>query len=249
MSMKKHLEGDEDAFGRALKDRLAGEGGIEIIERSDGYIAVSSMDLDDYFAPIADWPAHHQWASHRCTGRVLDIGCGAGRFALHLQRQGNDVVAVDISLGAVEVCRERGVRDVRQLAVTDLGRELGRFDTLLLMGNNFGVLANRLRARRLLRRFRRLTAKGGRIIAEVLDPYRTREPLHFAYQEANRRRGRMPGQVRMRVRYKTYRTPWFDYLFVSQDELRALIEGTGWVLEEVHESGGPTYIAVLARSP
>jgi SAM-dependent methyltransferase len=246
--MKKHLEGDDDAFGRALIDRLAGEGGIEIIERSDGYIAVSSMDLDDYFAPFADWPEHHQWAAHQCTGRVLDIGCGAGRFALHLQRQGNDVVAVDISLGAVEVCRERGVRDVRQLGVTDLRRDLGRFDTLLLMGNNFGVLANRARARKLLRRFRHLATKGGRVVAEVLDPYRTREPLHFAYQEANRRRGRMPGQVRMRVRYKTYRTPWFDYLFVSQDELRALVEGTGWVLREVRESGGPTYCAVLEKA-
>jgi len=246
--MTKYFEGDEDAFGHALKDRLAGAGGIEIIERSDGYIAVASMDLDDYFAPAADWPAHQQWAAQQCTGRVLDIGAGAGRFALHLQRQGHDVVAIDASLGAVEVCRERGVRDVRQLAITDVKRDLGRFDTLLMMGNNFGLFASRNRARKLLRRFRRITTKTGRIVTEILDPYRTRDPLHFAYQEMNRRRGRMPGQIRLRVRYKIYRTPWYDYLFVSQEELRALIEGTGWFVGDVQESAGPSYVAVLEKA-
>lgn len=78
------------------------------------------------------------------------------------------------------------------------------------MGNNLGLLASRGRARWLLRRFHRLTTEGGRIVAESLDQFQTTDPIHRSYQRTNRRRGRMPGQIRLRVRYRTLVTPWFD---------------------------------------
>lgn len=65
--------------------------------------------------------------------------------------------------------------------------------------------------------------------------------------EENRRRGRMAGQVRIRVGYKGYRTRWFDLLLVSQDEMQEIIAGTGWHVTKRFESGGPTYITVLEK--
>ena len=38
----------------------------------------------------------------------------------------------------------------------------------------------------------------------------------------------MGGQVRIRIRYKDYATPWFDYLLVSKKELAEILDGTGW---------------------
>jgi hypothetical protein len=42
-------------------------------------------------------------------------------------------------------------------------------------------------------------------------------------------------------------TPWFDYLFVSRDEMRVILKGTGWRLSKTMSSGGPLYLAVIKR--
>jgi hypothetical protein len=157
-------------------------------------------------------------------------------------------VAIDNSPLAVAVCRERGVVDARVCSVTQLSRQaVGRFDTIVLYGNNFGLLANARRARWLLRRFRAMVQPGGLIIAETRDPYLTDNPLHLAYHARNRRRGRLGGQIRMRVRQGTARSPWFDYLMVSPAELDALVGGSGWQVGEIFREGTASqYIAVLA---
>jgi SAM-dependent methyltransferase len=247
MTSLARMKESQDAFGHALLDHLDGHETYEIIERDDGFIDVSASTAD-YFKPFADWSPLVQEASRRAVGRVLDIGCGAGRFAVQLQEQGHEVVAIDVSPLAIAVCKRRGVRDARVLSITGIPRSLGRFDTILMMGNNFGLFGSRLRARWLLRRFRRNTTPEARIIAQVLDPYQTTNPSHLAYHEANRRRGRMSGQIRMRVRYLQYATPWFDYLFVSLDEMRDLLTETGWQIAELIGSSGPLYVVSLEKS-
>ncbi len=242
------LEEGEDAFGRALMDQLDGaDDAFEIIERDDGFIAVSAC-AGRYFARPSEWGELGRAALRAVRGRVLDIGCGGGRFALHLQNQGHEVVAIDRSPLAIEVCRRRGVRDARVLSITQISWKLGVFDTVIMMGNNFGLFGSETRSRRLLARMGSLTTPEGRIVAEGLDPYQTTEPSHLAYHERNRQRGRMGGQIRMRVRYKTYRTPWFDWLFVSIEELERLIAGRGWCLAEVISEGGPGYVVVLEKN-
>ena len=79
------------------------------------------------------------------------------------------------------------------------------------------------------------------------DPYRTEDPSHLAYQAENRRRGRMAGQIRMRIRFNDLATRWFDYLFVSKVELASLVEGTGWRLADTIDDGSAQYVAVLER--
>lgn len=134
------------------------------------------------------------------------------------------------------------------LSVTEVDGSLGAFDTIVMMGNNFGLFGSAAGTKKLLRRFRSVTSDRGRIVAEVLDPYATDDPDHLAYHERNRQRGRLPGQARIRIRRRHYTTPWFDYLFVSQPELENLVDGTGWSLQRAIPSAGPLYIAVLERN-
>ncbi len=236
-----------DAYGALMLAALDGGDPAEIIERDDGFISAGRFGANFYLAPFRRWPPHQRRAMRLVRGRVLDVGCGAGRVCLHLQERGLDAVGIDVSPGAIEACRRRGVRDARVLSIDDVDESLGVFDTIVMLGNNFGLFASAAKASRLLRRFHRLTSARGRIVAESRSVYATDDPAHLAYRNRNRQRGRMGGQIRIRLRYRSLATPWFDYLMVSEDELRQLAEPAGWTVARIFDSD--TYVAVLEKAP
>jgi SAM-dependent methyltransferase len=240
------LTKQQDAYGRLNWDHLQGKQTREIIERDDGFIDLSG-GAPDYFLDFKDWGGHQRLAMKYVRGRVLDVGCGAGRCALCLQKRGQPVVGIDVSPLAVRTSRARGVKDARVMAFTQIHRGLGRFDTILMMGNNFGLFGSRRRARWMLRRLCGLTTPDARIVAESNDVYQTKNPDHLRYHRFNRRRGRMSGQLRFRVRYASYCSPWFDYLMVSPDEMKAILAGTGWHVERFLKSTGSPYVAVIEK--
>ncbi len=235
-----------DAFGELLLAHHAGADVYEVYEREDGFLDVIG-DASAYFGEYADWSAIQQQAMGWVTGRVLDVGVGAGRFALHLQTKGHSVVGIDVSPGALEVCRQRGVTDVRSLPFHHIDGSLGVFDTILMMGNNFGLFATPQRARWLLRRLRGLTSPDARIVAESLDVYTTDRPEHLAYHRRNQAQGRLAGELRIRIRYRQHIGDWMPYLMVSQAELAQIVDGTGWHISEILASANSQYIAVLEK--
>lgn len=240
------MKDDQDAFGHGMLHYFNTGEGVEIIERDDGYFHTSSGPAS-YFAEYAFWPEHHKQAMKFAHGRVLDIGCGAGRHTLYLQEQGLEVTAVDSSPKAIEVCRLRGVKDARILPITKISRHIEPFDSIIMMGNNFGLFANAKRAKRLLKRFHHLTFSGGTLMAESADPYQTEDVDHLAYHQFNRQRGRMSGQLRLRVRHRRIKTPWFDYLIVSREEMAEIVQGTGWKIAQFIDSDSPMYVAILEK--
>ena len=93
-----------------------------------------------------------------------------------------------------------------------------------------------------------MTTDTAKIIAETLDPYETTNPIHLAYHQLNQDRGRMSGQLKLRIRYKQYATPWFDYLFVSKAEIEDILDGTAWRVERyIDAANTPTYVAILSK--
>ena len=238
-----------DAYGEMLLAALDDPNEVfEIVERDDGTIMVGKFGPINYLAPYSRWPSHTRRALRFARGRALDVGAGAGRVALHMQEKGYDAVAIDASPGAVEACRRRGVRDARVMRIEDVDESLGVFDTVLMYGNNLGLLSSRTKAPRILRRLAQITSERARIIGECLDPYTTDNPAHLAYHARNLKRGRMGGQIRLRVRHADVATPWFDYLFLSEPELLEILDGTGWQLVRKLD-GERTYVVVIEKEP
>lgn len=215
---------------------------VEVVERDDG--CVFTGDPGYYLAPFRSWWPQERRAVRFVRGRVLDVGCGAGRVGLHLETRGHDVVGIDISPLAVEIARKRGLRDVRLGTLDGAVGANERFDTILLLGNNLGLLAGGQQGRRMLRKLVRAATDRGRILAGSYDPYHGAPELARHYQERNRARGRMGGVERLRVRYRQYTTPWYDVLFASRDEVTQLAEGTGWAAKQF-VGDGAGYVAVL----
>ncbi len=234
-----------DVYGAVLRDAFDGKPAKEIVERDDGF--VMAFDARYLLAPFRMWDDINERRAMRFVrGRVLDVGCGGGRVCLHLQDRGLEVLGIDSSPGAVAVCKRRGVRHARVLAVDAVDESLGTFDTIVMLGQNFGMLGSRQRAQRLFHRFARVTTSRGRIVAETFDPHALDDPVQPDYCEANRRRGRMPGQLRVRVRYRDLTTPWLDWLQVSSKELAELLAGTGWRLART-VGDGPSYVAIIEK--
>jgi len=237
------LKDAQDAIGHEFHDYFAGGG--DIIERDDGY--VDAVGTKGYFNEYKDWYPIEKRAMRYAKGRVLDIGCGAGRHALYLQGKGLEVLGIDISPLAIEVCKQRGLANAEVLSITEISSKLGVFDTMLMMGNNFGLFGGLERAKRLLGKLGRITSGRGRIIAATRDPYGTEDPAHLTYHERNRQKGRMSGQVRIRVRYKRYTSPWFDYLMVSKEEMEKILNGSGWGVKKYLDSEGSNYVAIIDK--
>jgi hypothetical protein len=162
-----------------------------------------------------------------------------------LQERGIEVLALDVSPGAIEVCRRRGVSQTYLGTVTDLAAaSRSRFSTFIAMGNNLALLASRDYAPEFLGALKTLSMPGAVLAGTVIDPYGTIDPLHLRYHEENRRLGRFPGQIRLRHRWRNLADPWFDYLFVSPAELKSLVEPLGWEVVDF-KYAGPIYLAEL----
>lgn len=237
-----------DAFGLILRRCWAAGASpgssFEVTERDDGWIV--AVDAVRYFAESGDWPASERCACDAARGRVLDIGCGAGRHALAMLSAGLEVTGLESSTGAAEVAEARGARTVCGSVYDAPGELAGSFDTLLMAGS-LGLIASPDRAPHVLIAIAAMARPGAQLLGCSLDPYVTDRDEHLRYHEWNREQGRYPGQMRLRVRDGRVATPFFDYLFVSADELAALTAATPWRLDAYDHDGPRCLVRLTLR--
>jgi SAM-dependent methyltransferase len=233
-----------DMFGRILYAFHQAGRADYIIERDDGY--VDHLNPEGYFKEYDEWPSFEREALREAQGRVLDVGCGAGRASLWLQDQGLRVVAIDVCLLALKVAKFRGIRDCRLMDVRSLEFPERSFDTIMMLGNNFGIAGGVEETRRVLREMYHITRDDGVIIAESRDPLKTGKPEHLAYHDRNRERDLPPGLVKIRIGFRGEFGDLFKLLMVDVEGMREIIEPTGWRIDQVY-GDGPLYCAILAK--
>ncbi|MFC9590566.1 class I SAM-dependent methyltransferase [Streptomyces sp. NPDC056944] len=99
----------------------------------------------------------------RCTGPVLDIGCGPGRLVAALARRGRTALGVDVTREAVARAVRAGGSALCRSVFDPLPGE-GGWGTVLLIDGNIGIGGD---PAALLRRAAELTAPGGSLLVEV----------------------------------------------------------------------------------
>lgn len=104
----KIMKSTEDATGQAIWAFFNGKYSFEVVEREDGFIVGGTTE--QYFSEYKNWLAHEKKAIKYAKGKILDIGCGAGKHALYLQNKGFDVIGIDVSPLALKVCKKRGLK-------------------------------------------------------------------------------------------------------------------------------------------
>jgi len=108
----------------------------------------------------------------RAGGRLLDVGCGAGREALGFARAGFRVVALDIAPAMVEAARANAAGaglalELRVGSVTELDAPPGTFDGAYFAGSLHHIPGRARRVGALARIRRALTADGALLLVVV----------------------------------------------------------------------------------
>lgn len=226
-----------DTFGKIMRDAVEGRDSTYIIERDDGFVRHTSGD--SYVKPFEEWGEPEREAMKNIKGPVLDVGCGVGRVGDYVKSQGLEYYGVDISPMAVELCHKRGHKNVYLMAADDIQLERSDFRTVVLFGNNFGIMGQSEGVVRMLRGFHQVTADDAVVLAGSIDPVQTDDVMHLAYHAKNRAEGNHPGLVKLRNKYQGEIDDWWYLLLCGKELMSHLAEKAGWNLERT--IGGSRY--------
>lgn len=139
--------------------------------------------------------------------------------------------------------RKRGVIDVRCADISSFEEE--PFDTLLILGHGIGMVGTLSGLNPFLRDMHRLVKPDGQILLNSLDIRYTKDPVHIAYQEANRRDNRYFGEIRLQFEYKGIRGSHYGWLHVDSKMLAAHAMKAGWLCKVIRQEESGDYLAQL----
>ena len=176
-----------------------------MVEKRDGSCSYS-WGPEGYFQPFERWPENERQAIAQVKDPVLDIGCGAGRHSLYLAEKGFDPVGIDVSSGAVEACRRRGLQNVEVASLRSYVPNR-RYGSILLLGNNLGMIGKRSNLGWFFQRMEQLLEPGGVVIGSSHNVDR---------------------EMEFRIWYKRFVTPWMEWLSVSEETLSTAARDARW---------------------
>jgi len=155
----------KDLFGKALLDFQNGNYTEDILT-STSISEDDVLHLPYLFRTFSEMPKLEKKALKLAKGKTLDVGCGSGSHSLYLQNKGINVKAIDISEGAIEVSKRRGVANAE---VLDVLNETETFDTILLLMNGTGIFQKIKEVSKYLLHLKSLLNSGGQILIDSSD--------------------------------------------------------------------------------
>lgn len=229
-----------DILGKALLDYHHGNYTEDIITRST-ITEADSLPLPYLFRKYAEMPLIEQKAMQLATGKTLDVGCGSGSHSLYLQNVKNiSVTAIDVSKGATEVAKLRGVNTVvnkNLFEVTD------KYDTILLLMNGVGISGKLERINLFLQHLKGRLNLGGQILLDSSD-------ISYMF-DADDDGGfwvnpeTYYGEVCFTMQYKKETSEEFDWLYLDFNTLQNACHANGLSCNLVQEGEHFDFLARL----
>lgn len=232
----------KDLFGQAIHDYFTNN------EPEDLYTETSIseediMEVSYLFRSFEEMPKIEQQALEACTGKTLDIGCGAGSHSLFLQKERSlDVTALDISEKALITCSARGVKHTLLCDVLDLD-ETTKYDTLLLLMNGTGIFKTLDEAPLYLNKLKKILNKNGQILIDSSD-------IIYMFDEDEDGGRWIPGmhyygELTFTLKYKNETEAPFPWLYLDFETLKDLANSCGLSCELVANGNHYDYLACL----
>ena len=221
----------KDLFGFVLYRYLHGDKTPYCIVREDGYCDFP-FDPKGYFQnKFLD--VEKQGLKY-VKGKILDVGCGAGRHALYFAKKGFDVVAIDSDKFCVKTCKERGIKKVfAENILKPKTIKKYRFDTIWFGGNNLGVAGNLEKMKEMFGILDKITNPNSVVLGRAFEFDKTMRGIHRKYHALQKSRGIFPGITKIRIQYKDFIGEWFNWVHISSAVLKKVLQGTHWKIDKL----------------
>ncbi|MFT5215499.1 MAG: ubiquinone/menaquinone biosynthesis C-methylase UbiE [Glaciecola sp.] len=234
----------KDVFGKALLDY---QNGISTGSLPENIITSTSISDEDelplayLFRSFKEMPKLEQKALKLVKGKVLDVGCGSGSHSLYLQDKGIEIKAIDISEGAIEVTKRRGVKHGEVLNVLD---ETESFDTILLLMNGTGIFQELKNVSTYLKHLKSLLNSGGQILIDSSDiKYMYEDEDGGVWQDAN---NAYYGELDYFLSYKGEKEQPMKWLYLDFNTLLTACTSVELKCELIFEGEHFDYLARLS---
>lgn len=169
-----------------------------------------------------------------CRGRILIVGAGTGVHALELEKQGHDVTDIDICPQAIQIMKDRGIKEARQQDFLQFDGDY--FDTIFMLGHNIGMCQTLKGIKGLLYRCEKLLSPGGQLLVNsVKEP----DSDNFSNQKG------YPGELEFRLSFEGNAGPWMRWLHVDFETLSSKALVDGWSTEKLLEDSDGGFLAKL----
>jgi len=202
--------------------------------RPDDIIVTSDICDDDIiplevlFRSYNEMPEIEQTALQRASGKILDVGAGAGIHATYLQDHGFDVECIDISPGAVDFLKANGLKAEQKNFFSLKDKQ---YDTILMLMNGIGIAGKLSNLEKTLTHAKSLLKPGGKILCDSSD-------IRYLYEDEDGSlwidlNTEYYGNFRFQMKYKKEKGPWFDWLYVDFDNLFKAAKNVGLKAQRV----------------
>lgn len=221
-----------DVHGKAIRDYYQRKfSGPLLLHNSYG--EPEEMPVEVFFRDKLDFTTLEHLALMECTGKVLDIGAGAGAFSLELQGLGFEVFALENSPGCVEVLKQSGIKNVIS---EDYRYHSGQYDTLVLQMNGLGIAGTIREIPAFLKTCRALLKPKGQILVDSSD-------IQYLYEDAPLPPTGYYGEVRYSYEYQSEKGDWFNWVYVDPKTLAPIVSSAGMHLDILHQDENDQYLA------
>lgn len=232
----------DDVFGLAFKDYMNGKSDATIIVKLD-VAEDETLPAEYFFRDANRMPLEEQKALDMCHGSILDAGAGAGSHSLELMKRGYEVLPLDISEGAVEIMKSRGLNNAICADIFEYQQK--KFDTILFLMNGIGMAKNLKGLGSLLKKVKMLLNPDGQILLDSTD-------LIYLFRDEDgsfliNLAGKYYGEVRYRLSYNGCHQKPFQWLYVDFGTLSDIADKSGFEAEMLMEGEQFHYLAGLTH--